>query len=103
MKKSVLFDSRAVKELEKFERDVQLSFQAYIEVLRVEGRLQFPNARKISAGIFEIRVECKGAYRGLYAYIVKDSIVILHFFNKKSQKTPIKNIAVAHKRLQSYE
>ena len=102
MKKIVLFDARAVKELEKFEKDVQVSFQSYIMVLGSDGRLQFPDARKISSDIFEIRVECKGAYRGLYAYTHKDAIIILHFFNKKSQRTPLKNIAVARQRLKIY-
>lgn len=102
MKKNVLFDARAVRELEKFGKDVQLSFQSYIMVLGSEGRLEFPDARKISSDIFEIRVECKGAYRGLYAYMHKDAIIILHFFNKKSQKTPLKNSAVARQRLNMY-
>ncbi len=103
MKKSIIFDARAVKELEKFERDAQLAFQSYITILSSEGRLEFPDARKITAEIFEIRVECKGAYRGLYAYVGKDFIIILHFFNKKSQKTPLKNIAVARQRFKTYE
>ncbi|MDP2630855.1 MAG: type II toxin-antitoxin system RelE/ParE family toxin [Candidatus Uhrbacteria bacterium] len=102
MKKSIVFDARAVKEFEEFERSVQLSFQSHITILSSEGRLEFPDARKISAEIFEIRIEWGGAYRGLYAYAGKDFIIILHFFNKKSQKTPLKNIAVARQRLKAY-
>ncbi len=102
MKKNILFDAHAVKELEEFDRDVQISFQTYIEILRTDGRLQFPDARKISSDIFEIRVDHRGAYRGLYAYIDKDFIIVLHFFNKKSQKMPLKNIVVARQRFKIY-
>lgn len=102
MKKNIVFHARAAEEFETFNRDVQLSFQAYIDLLGVNGRLEFPDARKVSSEIFEIRVEWKGTYRGFYAYVGKEHIMILHFFKKKSQKTPLRNLAVAQQRLKIY-
>lgn len=59
-------------------------------------------ARKITRDIFEIRISHQGVYRGLYAYIKDDSIIILHFFQKKSQKILSKHIALAQQRLSYY-
>jgi len=81
----------------------QKEFQAYIAILVEEGKLEFPEARKVSKNLFEIRVIHEGAYRAFYAYIRKDYIILLHFFPKKTQKTPLKNIKIAQQRLKQYE
>lgn len=103
MKKEVFYDKNALKELKKFSDAVQKEFQAYIAILAEEGRLEFPEAKKISKNLFEIRVIHKGLYRGLYAYVKKDYIILLHFFQKKTKKTPLKNIKLAQQRLKRYE
>ena len=103
MKKNVYLDKNAEKELRKFSEEVQLDFEAYFKILELEGRLDFPQGRKVSKEIFEIRIKLKGEYRGFYAYIGKMDIVILHFFRKKTQKTPIKELELAKRRLKQYE
>ncbi|MDO8658731.1 MAG: type II toxin-antitoxin system RelE/ParE family toxin [Candidatus Levybacteria bacterium] len=50
-----------------------------------------------------MRIKLQGEYRSLYAYIGELNIVILHFFRKKTQKTPIKNLELAQRRLRLYE
>ena len=74
-----------------------------IETLSNEGKLDLPKAKRINSELFEIRVKHEGEYRGLYAYIVNNRILILLFFRKKTQKTPIKFIKTSIKRLQKYE
>ncbi|OGD91252.1 hypothetical protein A3D07_01785 [Candidatus Curtissbacteria bacterium RIFCSPHIGHO2_02_FULL_42_15] len=103
MKKNVYLDKNAEKELRKFSEEVQLDFEAYFKILELEGRLDFPQGRKVSKEIFEIRIKLKGEYRGFYAYIGKMDIVILHFFRKKTQKTPIKELELAKRRLKQYD
>ena len=103
MKKQVFYDKNALKELRGFESEVQKDFQAYIAVLASEGKLDYPEARKVADNLFEIRVARQGAYRGFYAYLKGKYIVILHFFQKKTQKTPLKNITTAKLRLKKYE
>jgi phage-related protein len=103
MKKEVFYDKNALKELREFSDEVQKEFQAYIAILAEEGKLEFPEARKISKNLFEIRVFHEGTYRGVYAYIKKEYIILLHFFQKKTQKTPLKNIKIAQQRLRRYE
>ncbi len=68
-----------------------------------EGRLEYPNGKKIGKNLFEIRIKVGGIYRGLYVYLVDDVTVILYFFNKKTQKTPSKDILVSERRRKEYE
>ena len=103
MKKNIFLDKNAEKELRDFSEEVQLEFEAYIKILGLEGKLDFPHAKKISRDLFEIRIKVQGEYRSLYAYIGKLDIVILHFFRKKTQKTPIKDLDLAQRRLKLYE
>ena len=103
MQKEIFFDKNALKELHEFNEEIQKEFQAYIVLLASEGRLEFPEARKVTEQLFEIRVRQKGTYRGFYAYLKSPYIVVLHFFQKKTEKTPLKSIKVAQKRLKKYE
>lgn len=103
MKKIITIDPRAEKELGKFSNKVRLEFDAVIYILKTEGKLNLPEGKKIGRNLFEIRVKVGSAYRGLYAYIGRDGIVILHFFQKKSQKTPTTSFEVAERRLREYE
>ena len=102
MKKKIIYDKNAIKEFDQLSRDVQKRFEFYVDILEEKGMLEFPEARKIAKDIFEIRVSHEGIYRGFYAYISHPDIVILHFFQKKTQKTPSKNIKLAERRLQRY-
>jgi len=54
----------------------------------------------IARGVHEIRLKDKdGIYRVFYFTKVKDKILIFHAFQKKTQKTPKKDIDLAKKRL----
>jgi len=103
MKKEIFYDRNALKELNELNKEVQKDFQAYIAILASEGKLEFPEAKKIARNLFEIRVTREGVYRAFYAYVRKEYIVLLHFFEKKTQKTPLKNIKLARQRLKRYE
>lgn len=103
MKKIIVYDNRAIREFNKFTIDVKRDIGSLIETLSNEGRLDFPDGKRINKDLFEIRVKRNGEYRGIYAYIVKDRIIILYFFRKKTQKTPLEVIKTSTKRLQRYE
>ena len=103
MRKKILYDKNAVKELNGLKEEIQKEFETYIEILADEGRLEFPEARKVAKNLFEIRVIHEGAYRGFYAYAKRDYVVLLHFFGKKTQKTPLKDIKLAQQRFKQYE
>lgn len=104
MQKDVYLDEHAKKTLDKLPQEIQTEFYASFQALEKEGKLDFPHAKKINSKIFEIRIKVKNLYRAFYAYVDQQkNIIILHIFNKKTQKTPIKEIKLAIKRLSKYE
>ncbi len=69
--------------------------------LLVHGpHLGMPFTKSFGGGLFEIRAIGKeGIGRAFFCICVGCKIVILHEFIKKTAKTPLKEIAVARKRL----
>ncbi|HOZ03591.1 MAG TPA: type II toxin-antitoxin system RelE/ParE family toxin [Candidatus Woesebacteria bacterium] len=104
MPKTVILDARAEKEISKFPKSVRIKLWAYIDELKVKGVLKEPFAKKIKSKpeLFEIRIKHQGAWRVLYAYLDKLEIILLSGFQKKTQKTPVKEIDKAIKRLDQY-
>ena len=72
------------------------------EILSQNGKLEMPFAKKIDKNIYEIRINNKGQWRAIYAYVFKNQIIILSAFRKKTQKTPKKELTKALKRLKKY-
>lgn len=52
----------------------------------------------IGAGVREIRIRDDGAFRVIYLAKVKDTVFVLHCFQKKSQKTGKEDLALASNR-----
>ena len=60
-----------------------------------------PHTKALKGGLFEIRAKGKeGIGLAFYCTLVKNKIVILHVFIKKTQKTPQNELNIARKRLQ---
>ena len=56
--------------------------------------------RQLEGKLWEIKIKSpSGGYRLLYVTIQADLIFILHAFKKKTQKTPVKELNTARKRL----
>ena len=54
----------------------------------------------IGKGVWEIRVTDEaGQFRVIYIAKLKDAIYVLHCFQKKTQKTPLKDLDISSKRL----
>ena len=61
------------------------------------------NTKKLTGtDLWEIRILGQDSIRIIYALQIRDVILILHIFTKKTQKTPPKEIATADRRLQDY-
>lgn len=103
IKKKIYLDKNVKKELSEFSEEIQDEFHAHFKILEEKGKLEFPEGRKITKNLFEIRIKYKGEYRGFYAYIGKTDIIVLHFFKKKTKRTPLKNLKTAERRLRQYE
>ena len=104
MLKNITLDARADKEISKFPKSVRVKLWAYIDQLNEKGELKKPFAKKIKSkpDLFEIRVKHQGIWRVLYAYIHKEEIILLSGFQKKTQKTPVREINKAISRLYQY-
>lgn len=62
-----------------------------------------PHIKKLTGTpLWEIRILGQDNIRVFYATLVEDSILILHGFSKKSQKTPSKEIKTAVDRLEDW-
>jgi len=76
--------------------------EKYLEYLRVhQGYLDEPYSKHILGKIRELRVDFfLNRHRVFYFTFIKQSIVLLHAFLKKSDKTPIEEIRKALKNYQ---
>jgi phage-related protein len=62
--------------------------------------LGMPFTRSMGTGLFEIRARGKeGIGRAFFCTMVDQRIVVLHAYIKKSQKTPKKDLDIAHRRM----
>jgi phage-related protein len=73
----------------------------YSDRMEVYGPdLGMPHTRAMGEGLFELRLKStEGIARIFYCTLVKRRIVILHQFIKKTNKTPLKELTVAKKRM----
>lgn len=73
---------------------------AYMDMLEEYGtRIGEPVTKHLDGEIWELR-PLKN--RVLYAYVENDTFIILHYFMKKTQKTPKREIEKAKRNLQDY-
>ncbi|OGT08929.1 MAG: hypothetical protein A2X78_00035 [Gammaproteobacteria bacterium GWE2_37_16] len=87
-----------IRKLNTDERTEILSCLENIEKFGFDSSVvQFRHIRK---KLWEIKISVdSNGYRIFYVAVHGDTIVLLHAYKKKSQKAPIKEIAVAEKRL----
>ena len=79
----------------------QAKIYAYIEKLEEFGyRLGVPFVKSIEGKIKELRIPVSpGQYRIFFFFHCREDFFLLHGFLKKTQKTPLKEIDVARKRM----
>jgi phage-related protein len=98
-------DNPFAKFLDSLDKKQQTKILRLIFQIEEYGLISIlPHTKKISGTpLWEIRILGKDNLRVIYIVQIKDEIVILHGFNKKSQKTPIKEIKIALKRSQEWK
>jgi phage-related protein len=76
-------------------------FLRYTDRMELYGPdLGMPHTRAMGEGLFELRLKsAEGIARVFYCTMMGKSIVILHQFIKKTDKTPPKELAIARRRL----
>jgi phage-related protein len=53
----------------------------------------------VGPGVFEIRVHGRTAHRLIYVAKYEEAVYVLHAFEKRSRKTPQREIQIARRRL----
>lgn len=65
--------------------------------------LGMPLVRKLEADLWEVRSRLQGGIARVIFTVQRDAMILLHGFGKKSQKTPIADLATARKRLAQFK
>ena len=98
----VEFFNEEVKEaLDECPLDLRASFQRIVELIQSHGleHVREPYVKHLEGPLWEIRMKGKsGIARAIYVTAVGKRIVIVHVFQKKTQKTHRREIETALKR-----
>ena len=76
-----------------------------LKLLEEKGNeLRLPYSENLGDGIFELRtIQGNNIVRNLYFFIIGKKIIITHGFRKKTQKTPLEEIAKAKNYREDYK
>ena len=96
-------DKRVDRELAKLPRDLFARFLRIADLLTEQGpeTVGMPHVRSLSGadGLWEIRMSGKdGIGRAIYVKASERRLVVVHAFQKKTQKTPKTALETARKR-----
>ena len=99
--KKISFLGHSLDDLREFPSTVRS--EAGYQLDRVQHGLEpedFKPMASIGKGVWEIRISDEaGQFRVIYIAKLKDAVFVLHCFQKKSQKTPLKDLDLASKQL----
>ncbi len=90
--------------LDELDRATQRRFEQSIEWLLVRNiSAREPLVRHLEGGLWELREESRSnIYRIIYAFMSNRRILFLHSFQKKTQRTPRREIELAERRLRNF-
>mgnify|MGYP001272932987 CR=1 FL=1 len=96
-----LFSNALELELLELPPGLLAKFLRYAERLELYGpNLGMPHTRAMGDGLIELRVKAvEGILRVFFCTTTDRQIVLLHQFQKKSARTPIRELAVARRRM----
>ena len=100
----VYFSSRLQEELLAWPPKLQARYLRLVDRIEWFGpNLGMPHTRAIGGGLFELRVMAQeGIGRVFFCATAGQRVVMLHQFVKKSQKTPTRELEIAHRRMQEW-
>ena len=81
--------------------DIRASFQRIVELIQANGleRVREPYLKHLEGPLWEMRMKGRsGIARAVYVTAIGKRIVVVHVFEKKTQKTPRREIVTALKR-----
>ena len=102
--KTIHFHKVVTKELEKLGGGLRGRIAEFLRLLAIGKTLGMPQSRPmpgVAPGVHELRIkDTTGNYRIFYYVKIGDKLLVFHFFKKKTQRTPEREIKAAKKRLE---
>jgi len=106
MRYSIVYYSQEVQEeIMNLPVTLQARFIGLTDRMMEHGpNLGLPHTDVFGGGLFELRLKgAEGIARVFFCLIVKQQIVMLHSFIKKTQKTPDKELKLAKQRMKEFK
>jgi phage-related protein len=103
--KSIVFLGDSLSQLRAFPDDAraQAGFQLRLVQSGADPTDWKPMA-SVAPGVREIRVRVSaGAYRVIYLATLPEAVLVLHAFEKRTQKTPQRHMDLARERLRAWK
>jgi len=101
-----LLDDRVREELEFLPADMQARFRRIVELIQGYGleRVREPHVKHLEGPLWEMRMKGKdGISRAIYVTVKGRRVVVVRVFNKKTQKTPRREVEIALQRAKELE
>ncbi|MFN2358627.1 MAG: type II toxin-antitoxin system RelE/ParE family toxin [Desulfotignum sp.] len=102
--KPVVFKFTAQKDIKAFPEGARR--KAGQELMAVQmgmDPIEWKPMPSIGAGVKELKIHENGEFRVVFIAKFPEAVYVLHAFQKKTQKTPKKDIALAQQRLKQLE
>lgn len=97
----VFLNEEVQASLDAFSLDIRASFQRFVELIQSHGLecVREPYVRHLEGPLWEMRMKGRhGIARAIYVTAIGRRVVVVHVFEKKTQKTPRREIITAMKR-----
>ncbi len=91
----------ALEELEALPLDLRARFQRIVEMIEALGleRVREPYIKHLEGKLWEMRMKGRdGIARAIYVTARERRLVVVRVFRKKTQKTPRRELELAHRR-----
>ncbi len=101
---TTLRDGEPVRDwLKTLSQDDKKTIGEDIKTVQLGWPLGMPLVRKMEVNLWEVRISLKSRIARILFTVVDNTMVLLHGFIKKSDKTPISDIELARKRLKALQ
>jgi phage-related protein len=97
--KRLVWIADSLERLREFSADARREVGYQLERVQAgEAPTDWKPMPAVGLGVNELRVRIAGAFRVIYIAKFAEAVYVLHAFQKKSQKTALRDIALARKR-----
>ncbi|MDB4985524.1 MAG: hypothetical protein JWN04_702 [Myxococcaceae bacterium] len=96
-----ILDRRVERELATLAQDVRQRFLRIAELIEQHGMMamQEPHVKHLEGKLWEMRMKGRdGIARAIYVTATRERVVVVHAFEKKTQKTPARALEIARER-----